>query len=141
MNYGFNDDKEKIEVYPASEVYTKNEVYSKSEAFPKNEIVTVTATLTVPAGETANVTLGPEQLEAFGMENGNPENYMLIAIERKSGVSGSLWSKSLYISDGLIYPRVSYVPFGAGRFQLKIYLTNSGSDADTYSIRAKFIKV
>lgn len=31
MAYGFDEYKNKVEVYPASEVYTKDEVYSKNE--------------------------------------------------------------------------------------------------------------
>ena len=31
MSYGFNDDKQKVDMYAKSEVYTKNEVYSKAQ--------------------------------------------------------------------------------------------------------------
>lgn len=37
MAYGFNDKKEKVEVYPTSETYNKSEVYNKDEVFSKAE--------------------------------------------------------------------------------------------------------
>lgn len=31
MSYGFNDDKQKVDMYAKSEVYTKNEIYNKTQ--------------------------------------------------------------------------------------------------------------
>lgn len=31
MSYGFNDDKQKVDMYAKSEVYTKDEVYNKTQ--------------------------------------------------------------------------------------------------------------
>lgn len=38
MAYGFNDDRSKVEVHPASDVYTKSQLYTKSETYSKTEI-------------------------------------------------------------------------------------------------------
>ncbi len=38
MAYGFDENKNKVEMYPASEVYTKDEVYSKNESYSKDEV-------------------------------------------------------------------------------------------------------
>ena len=37
MAYGFNDDKSKVTVHPASDVYTKDEVYAKTEVYTDDE--------------------------------------------------------------------------------------------------------
>lgn len=38
MAYGFNGDRSKVEVHPASDVYTKSQLYTKSETYSKTEI-------------------------------------------------------------------------------------------------------
>lgn len=38
MAYGFNDDRSKVAMHPASDVYTKDQVYKKTETYSKTEI-------------------------------------------------------------------------------------------------------
>ena len=123
MIYGFNDSKEKVEV------------------LPKSEIVTVTASVTVPAGESAYALLYPANMEAFGMENGNPNNYVLIGIEYKDhNDSTNRWIKSFKVFDGDIYPLCGIIPFHSNEFNMRIYCYNSGDSEKTYDVRLKFIK-
>lgn len=62
MVFGFDDNKNKVEVYPASEVYSKDEVYSKSESYSKNEVYSkdeIDGLFVTENIEWSNITLGP----------------------------------------------------------------------------------
>lgn len=86
MNYGFNDEKEKVEVYPASEVYKKDEVYSKSERI----IFQVTMDNTVPANDRVSFDRKPADiLMQAGLDPSkyNIDDFSLIATEYRYSTS------------------------------------------------------
>ena len=122
MINGFNEKKEKVEVLAAA------------------EIVTVTAEITV-TGDYNAVQITPSQLEAFGMEDGNPENYMLISVEQKEKTgTNKYWTKRFKVINDVTYPGATTEPFG-NQVALRLYAYNGTGSEKTYLVRAKFIKV
>ncbi|MBR2540412.1 MAG: hypothetical protein IKE85_06250 [Mogibacterium sp.] len=122
MAYGFNNNKEKVDV------------------LPKGDIVVITTSVTVPAGETAYVTLQSQELQAAGMEDGNPNKYILIGIEYKDNLDNR-WMKNFKVHNNVVYPSVGVIPFGGGTFEMRIHCYNSGESEKTYPVRAMFMKV
>lgn len=62
MAYGFDEYKNKVEVYPASEVYSKDEVYSKNESYSKEEVYSkneIEGLFVMENIEWSDITLGP----------------------------------------------------------------------------------
>lgn len=125
MAYGFNNNKEKVDV------------------LPKGDIVVITTSVTVPAGETAYDRIYPEELRAAGMIDGNPNNYILIGIEYQDPdpASGNRWMKNFQVHNNFVYPSVGVIPFGGGTFEMRIHCYNSGDSEVTYPVRAMFMKV
>lgn len=121
MAYGFNNNKEKVDV------------------LPKGDIVVITTSVTVPAGDTAYVTVYPQELQAAGMEDGNPNKYILIGIEYKDNLDNR-WMKNFKVHNNVVYPSVGVVPSSPG-FAMRIHCYNSGESEVTYPVRAMFIKV
>lgn len=120
--YGFNDNKEKVDV------------------LPKGDIVVITTSVTVPAGETAYDRIYPEELQAAGMVDGNPNNYILIGIEYKDNLDNK-WVKNFQVHNNVVFPSVGVIPFSGGRFEMRIHCYNSGESEVTYPVRAIFMKV
>ena len=124
MAYGFNNNKEKVTV------------------LPKSDIVVITTSVTVPAGETAYVTLHSQELQAAGMEDGDPNKYILIGIEYKDNLDNR-WMKGFQVHNNVVYPGVGVVPSAPSTpgADIRIRCYNSGDSEVTYPVRAMFMKV
>lgn len=77
MNYGFNDDKEKIEML------------TKAEALPKSDIVVITTTSkSTTSGNYSTWVYEPTDLSALGITNIN--NYMVLSVSQEETSSGTI---------------------------------------------------
>lgn len=122
MIYGFNNNKEKVDV------------------LPKGDIVVITTSVTVSAGETAYARIYQPDMAAAGMVDGNPNKYILIGIEYKDNLDNR-WMKTPIVYNGAVYPHVGVIPSHGGTFEMRIHCYNSGDSEVTYPVRAMFMKV
>lgn len=136
MAYGFNDKKEKVEVYSTSETYNKDEVYNKQEAVPNSDFVLIEGTSSVGYNESKMIEYSAAQLAQLGIED--MTKWMIISVASKIGFD-NIWENSHYLgSTNLTRPSAIYLET---ENKLRVFLYNSNSNTQTVTYRVLLKKV
>lgn len=126
MIYGFNDSKEKVEVYA------------------KSDFVVITLTKqNVAAGELAMITIPDSGLASMGINPAEINKYAVLCAEQKIGTDGGYYSgivDSTTYDFAFVYPRVTKIMNGS-MSQLRIYVKNSDDTAQNVTARVVLMKV
>lgn len=154
MAYGFNDKKEKVnvystsetynktevynkdEVYPKTDVYNKTEVYSKAEAVPNADFVMIEAGASIDYNQSFTVGYTDAQLAEMGIDN--MDNWMIVSVVSKNS-QDNLWEGPHYISSSnLTRPMANYSETDG---MLRIFLYNPYSLTKVVRFRVLLKKV
>lgn len=133
MIYGFNDSKEKVEVYAKNEVYSKNEVYTKEQSLPRASIKIVRASIeNVAAVSTGRTTLSASVLNTvFGIEDITEWTIVGLSYE----LSSYSWTHGGDVYNGVFYPYVSMTDTKG----LEFHVFNWAGSSQTINIRLTLV--
>lgn len=160
MAYGFNDKKEKVEVYPTSETYNKSEVYNKTEVYSKSETYSKTEVYSkeetynkdevypkpnflVLYGTAANVehyTSTTVELDgrAFGYADLDFSDYVVVGLMQLYNNS-DIWTMPMYDANTNLTRPLANIIESTNR--LRVFLYNGSSVTQSVHYKVALMKV
>lgn len=130
MAYGFNDKKEKVEVYSTSETYNKDEVY------PKENFVEIHGTIAnVGSFQSAQVDIDSGTLADYGIYN--LRDYVIVGVMQRVR-SSTVWVMPTYDANtNLTRPLANYPSASI----LRVFVYNGTGLAENVEYMVALMKV